>query len=69
MVAVDIREKDLVRVRGEDGEVYRVKFVLSYLQAAMIELPAPVEKWVRPDRIVPLSQLELLPPDLEDFPC
>jgi hypothetical protein len=35
---------------------------------ASLELPQTVSKWVRPTPVVPIDQLRLFPPDLEDWP-
>ena len=55
-------------VRREVWEVLYVGVSLGlHQQEAHLRLAR--ESWGRPERIVPLVDCEIVPPDLEDFPC
>lgn len=68
-----IVEGSVVRIKGEDGTAWVVRYIgvalgLHHLEATL-DAPPAAERWVREPRVVPVDQLDLIPPDLEDWPC
>lgn len=72
-MAREPKQGSLVTIRGEGPIVWRVKHVgvalgLHHL-VATLETPSGSERWVRDHAPVSLDRLDLVPVDLEDFPC